>query len=64
MKIRATSRSDPRQAHPARIVATERGLEVRCPEHGHLLGILDGANRLVIKCGRDEYVIVEVREAE
>jgi len=48
---------------PARIVRTARGREIRCPEHGHLLGILNEANQLVIKCGRDEFVTVEVPTA-
>jgi len=48
----------------AQIVPTERGREVRCPEHGHLLGIFDETNRLIIKCGRNEYIIVEVAEVE
>ena len=47
----------------ARIVRTRHRVEVRCPEHGHLLGVLNEANRLVIKCDDDEYVVVEVPEA-
>lgn len=43
----------------ARIVPTRRGKEARCPLHGHLLGIFDDADRLIIKCGRSELVIVE-----
>lgn len=44
----------------ARIVETARGREVRCPRHGHLLGVLNERGEIVIKCGRDEFVIVEV----
>ena len=47
----------------ARIVQTSRRTEVRCPVHGHLLGVLNEANQLVIKCGDDEFVVVEVPAA-
>lgn len=49
-------------ATPARLVMTGRGLEVRCPAHGHLLGVLNQEGQLVIKC-REELVIVEVPRA-
>jgi len=42
----------------ARTIETERGTEVRCPKHGHLLGIFVAPGVLTIKC-REE--IVEVR---
>jgi hypothetical protein len=47
------------RATPARLVETRRGLEVRCPAHGHLLGVLTKAGQLVIKC-REALVIVRV----
>lgn len=42
----------------ARLLSTPRGLEVRCPDHGHLLGVFIHTDQLEIKCGRDEYVVV------
>jgi hypothetical protein len=54
------SRHESHRCRPARLTWTARGLEVRCPAHGHLLGILIGPAQLQIKCGRDEYVIVNL----
>ncbi len=45
----------------ARIMETVEGREVRCG-HGHLLGVFNKANQLVIKC-REQYVIVEIPKA-
>ena len=53
-----------RPPRPARLVRTTKRTEVRCPEHGHLLAVVNSANQLIIKCGRDEYVIVEVPKAK
>lgn len=55
---------DYRRLRPARIIRTARGAEVRCPEHNHLLGLLNEAGQMVIKCRGDEYVIVEVEPAD
>ena len=46
----------------ARVVETVRGLEVRCPAHGLLLGVFNADGQLVIKCG-DEFVVVEEPKA-
>lgn len=55
---------DSRRLRFARIVQTVRGKEVRCPEHDHLLGVINEAGQLVIKCRREEYVVVEDDEAQ
>jgi len=62
--VKQVRRDDARRLHAARIIKTVRGTEVRCPEHDHLLGVLNEAGQLVIKCRRDEYVIVEVESAK
>ena len=48
---------------PALIVETARGREVRCPERGHLLGVLNESNQLVVKYRNRELMIVEVSKA-
>lgn len=53
-----------RGPRPARVVHTPWGDEVRCWEHGHLLGVLNEYGQLIIKCGRNEFVVVEVRGRE
>jgi len=53
-----------RGPRPALVVHTPRGDEVRCWKHGHLLGVLNENAQLIIKCGRDEFVVVEVRGRE
>jgi len=49
-------RSSQGRTTAALLVRTPRGIEVRCPVHGHLLGVLNEANQLVIKCGDNEFV--------
>lgn len=44
---------------PARLRRTGRGVEVRCLKHDHLLGIFVAPDRLVIKCGSDEFAVIE-----
>ena len=56
----STSGGNPK---PALIVETAQGREVRCPEHGHLLGVLNESNQLVVKYRNREYMIVEVQKA-
>ncbi len=48
-----------KRRRPAELVAGPRGIEIRCPEHGHLLGILVAPGELEVKCRRDEYVVIK-----
>jgi hypothetical protein len=50
----------PGTVQPAKVVRTERRTEVRCPDHGHLLGVMTDEGQLVIKCRRRELVGVEL----
>ena len=59
----ARRRIEPRRVRVARIVETVHRTEVRCPEHDHLLGVLNSAGQLVIKCDNEEYVVVQVPKA-
>lgn len=52
---------DVRRPRRARIVRTVRGTEERCPEHGHLLAVVNEAGQLVVKCRCGAYVIMEVQ---
>lgn len=48
---------------PAKLIPSVRGVEVRCPEHGHLLGIFVAPGVLEVKCRHDEYVVI-AKEAQ
>lgn len=52
-------RSIPMQA---RLCKTNRGVEARCPCHGHLVGILIEPGVLEIKCGKRGIVRVTTKE--
>lgn len=42
-----------------RMIRTARGTEVRCPDHGHLLGIFTTPTRFEIKCRGRERVTID-----
>ncbi len=48
-----------RQLRPVILINTPQGIEVRCAAHQHLLGVFVAPGRLVIKCSRDEFALVE-----
>lgn len=48
----------PRRRRLAKLVSGIRGIEVRCPEHGHLLGVFIAPGDLEVKCRHDEYVVI------
>jgi hypothetical protein len=45
----------------ARLCSSPRGIEVRCPCHGHLLGILIKPGILEMKCRGSSLVRVETK---
>jgi hypothetical protein len=58
----STCNFSPRRRVEAYVTETHQGIEVRCPEHGHLLGIFVLPQVLEIKC-HDEYVLVAFETA-
>lgn len=47
----------------ARLIESVRGIEVRCPEHGHLLGVFVAPGTLEIKCRNDDFVVIKEAQA-
>lgn len=61
--VREASGTPTRRCRLARLIESARGIEVRCPEHDHLLGVFTAPGRLEIKCRHDEYVVIEEVQA-
>jgi hypothetical protein len=58
MAAQKTSVGERPRRRLAKLVAGARGIEVRCPEHGHLLGVFIAQGDLEVKCRHDEFVVI------